>query len=244
MKIDESKFRFRIGDKVLYEDKEYTVMAYYFSDVFNDYENYAYGYAINYPIHDGRKKCFDENGYILSFPTKSVFFITEQEAIFVQSPLTIANRLRYAPKGMELYSIAHGKVFFENALNGQIALKKDRLSYSYLPNGKVSSVEDGECVLFPSKDNRDWSTVNYSKPQRPDLPIDTLCIVTDGIYKENNCFFRYYALNSNCYDGGFKSENDVKNILWKHIVPVDKFDFKNLTYNPEDDYGTESECNL
>lgn len=76
--IDYSKFRFRIGDKILYEGKEYTILAYYFSIEFNDYTRY--GYTINKPCHKGAMNSYSETGQKLGFKEESAFYITEEKA--------------------------------------------------------------------------------------------------------------------------------------------------------------------
>lgn len=246
MKIDESKFRFRIGDKVMFEGEEYTIIAYFFNHGFNKYDDY--GYTIDKPVHNGSGKSYDENGEKLVFPEKSAYWaieITVEPVEPVEPALTISDRLRNAPSGLKLFSPAYGEIEFCRVLsNYNIETKKDGFSVCvFRADGRINALEGSECLLFPSKENRDWTTVDYSKPKRQDLPTDTLCIVTDSVYRTDSCFFRYYAYKSTCYDGGYKSDDDARIISWKHIVSVDKFDFKTLTYKPEDDYGTESEYN-
>lgn len=244
MKIDESKFRFRIGDRVLYKGEERNIVAYYFPRGFNEYTA-DYGYVIDSPLHNGGNCSYNENGEAVFFPGRSVFWVLEGNVDPVSPVLTIADRLRYAPEGMELYSPPYGTVKLDKILsnnNIRIINKNNRLII-FLPNGKMNEIDDSECMLFPSKENRDWTTIDCSKPKRQDLPTDTLCIVTNFADKKDPWFFRYYAENSKCCDAGVKRGNDTNYISWPHIIPVDKFDFKNLTFNPEDDYGIKSEYN-
>lgn len=76
--------------------------------------------------------------------------------------MNIAEMLKYCPKGTKLYSLVDGEVTLENICNtGQYSIEvitsvqtsnyftKDGLLFPNRPNG--------ECVLFPSKDMRDWS---------------------------------------------------------------------------------------
>ena len=178
----------------------------------------------------------------MTFPENSVYWALENN---VDPVLSVADRLRYAPSGIELFSPAYGEVNFCRVLsNNNIETKKSQYSVCiFRHDGRINSLPGSECLLFPSKENRDWTTVDYSKPKRKDLPINTLCIVTDGDYIKDHCLFRYYALKSSCYYNGKKNDDDESNTSWEHIVPVDKFDFKNITFNPEDDYGTKSEYN-
>jgi hypothetical protein len=244
MKINESKFRFRIGDRIIYKEEEHNIVAYYFPSGFNKYTS-DYGYVIDSPLHDGGSFSYDEDGMEVTFPNTSVCWVSERKVAPVSPVLTIADRLRYAPSGIELFSPAYGTVKFDKILssNNIRLINKNNSVNIVLPNGKMNEIDDSECILFPSKDNRDWSTVDYSKPPRKDLPIDTLCFVTEEDYRKDSCLFRYYALESKCYYNGGNTDSNIGKATWGHIVPVDKFDFKNLTFNPEDDYGTKSEYN-
>ncbi len=40
------------------------------------------------------------------------------------------------------------------------------INFRFCPNGKFVWDNDAECLLFPSKDNRDWSTVKPKKPKK------------------------------------------------------------------------------
>mgnify|MGYP006924878832 CR=1 FL=1 len=72
--------------------------------------------------------------------------------------MNIAEILKYCPKGTKLYSTIFGEVELIQA-NKQslisISVKsKDRHLIGLYSDGRFSS--EGECVLFPSKDQRDW----------------------------------------------------------------------------------------
>ena len=75
--------------------------------------------------------------------------------------------LKGCPKGTELYSTIYGKVRFEGISNyaeSPIEIKflnkftNPSVISAYLAkDGRCSSSYDGECTLFPAKDQRDWS---------------------------------------------------------------------------------------
>lgn len=78
--IDRSKFRFRIGDKVLYNGKKYEIIAYYFLVTFNNYRSlYGYTLKIDFDGHDGSYYSYDENGKRLSFNKRNCWFIAEKQ---------------------------------------------------------------------------------------------------------------------------------------------------------------------
>lgn len=73
--------------------------------------------------------------------------------------------LKDCPKGWELYSCIHGMVRFEKFKHDDYpVLVKfgDYLYASFTYDGKIANYPRGECCLFPSKDQRDWS--KFSAP--------------------------------------------------------------------------------
>lgn len=77
--------------------------------------------------------------------------------------------LKDCPKGFKLYSLLHGEVSFRGI---DIIAEDYSISYDYpitgytsrstsefylTSNGTYSNSYNGECILFPSKDQRDWS---------------------------------------------------------------------------------------
>ena len=82
--------------------------------------------------------------------------------------------LEGCPKGTEFYSPICGKVWFEGIINYveyPIELTaKNKFSTTnvyYTKEGRYCAVYEGECTLFPSKDQRDWSKFErfWDKPK-------------------------------------------------------------------------------
>ena len=76
--------------------------------------------------------------------------------------MNIAEILKDCPKGTRLYSPAFGDVYFQRVRNEDlIEVTSDcDVSYEFFSNGSCSL--KGECVLFPSKEQRDWSKFGVS----------------------------------------------------------------------------------
>lgn len=71
--------------------------------------------------------------------------------------MNIANLLKYCPKGTKLYSPIWGEVeFIEVASSNNIVIKSPN-DNEVLFYCSGAYHRNGECVLFPSKDQRDWS---------------------------------------------------------------------------------------
>lgn len=82
---------------------------------------------------------------------------------------------------------------------------------------------EGECVIFPSKNNRDWDSYI------PKLPIDTPVMVSDNGF---NWSLRYAANEKGkVYKSGTKSKYSVGMVSYKHIIPVKNFNFENPIAN-------------
>ena len=69
--------------------------------------------------------------------------------------------LKNCPKGTKLYSSTFGEVEFQYIVQGAlypIVIKlKNGVAEKLTSNGVLFSNYDGECILFPSKGQRDWS---------------------------------------------------------------------------------------
>lgn len=81
--------------------------------------------------------------------------------------INIAEILRDCPQGMELYSPMCGKCTLDNVDDSQYAITvrvedEHQPPFYFTADGRYLDVVDAECVLFPSKDQRDWS--KFQKP--------------------------------------------------------------------------------
>lgn len=74
--------------------------------------------------------------------------------------LNLEEILKDCPKGVTLYSPLCGEVRFIEILSGIYSIKTEEIigsgTWSFDKHGRYYT--KGECLLFPSKDNYDWST--------------------------------------------------------------------------------------
>lgn len=115
----------------------------------------------------------------------------------MENKIDIANLLKDYPKGMELYSPLCGECELYAVIQGIIHVNtKSNKLMTFYSNGRY--MQDGECVLFPSKENRDWNTFQ--------IPFKDGDIVfyndTIAIFKEwgDETLFRTYVTKYLCYD--------------------------------------------
>ena len=76
--------------------------------------------------------------------------------------INLCEILRDCPKGTKFYSLVHGEVTFmsisKKSKDYPIEIRLiGGLFYSYTSGGKMDKFYKGECILLPSKDQRDWS---------------------------------------------------------------------------------------
>lgn len=77
--------------------------------------------------------------------------------------------------------------------------------------------ESGECIIFPSKDNRDWNAKLKNRKNQL-LPKNSLVVVSDS----GTCWsLNYYVDGKRCT----QRKNGKYPVYWKYIVPVSRFDF-------------------
>ena len=114
--------------------------------------------------------------------------------------LNLVEILKDCPKGTKLYSTVFGEVELEKINNDEndkypifIRLHDNTID-DVAKDGRYIGIYDGECVLFPSKDQRDWSKF---KPKQPKFdpktlqPFDRVLAFFDGIW---NCdLYSHYS---------------------------------------------------
>lgn len=121
--------------------------------------------------------------------------------------LDLVNILKNCPKGMELYSVLHGEVTFDHVNNIDeyypIVVKYNDGQIGFTKDGKYYIEYGGECVLFPSKDQRDWS-----KFKIPVLKFDysTLQPFDKVLVREGDCEYWRCALFSCMLSNGMLCE--------------------------------------
>ena len=82
--------------------------------------------------------------------------------------LNLVEILKDCPEGTKLYSPVFGEVEFKgiNHIIGPIVVTTNIGSDECLTSdGKIYTLYNSECLLFPSKEQRDWSKVNPKKPK-------------------------------------------------------------------------------
>ena len=149
--------------------------------------------------------------------------------------LNLVEILKDCPKGTKLYSTVYGEVGFKEIGNGEFPIKyvKDDDSLgSAAAQGLLLSCFDGECTLFPSKEQRDWSkfTAPWLKKKRFDpktlKPFDKVLAKHGAEYVwectwyshfVNNTFDYYYMCAGLHYSYCIPYNDDTKHLVGTNV---------------------------
>lgn len=110
------------------------------------------------------------------------------------------------------YSPVYGECKISIKIDGTaIIVSKGENHLHYLnKDGKI--LPEGECLIFPSKDNRDWESLRNKV-----IPYNTPILVSDN---GENWYLEYYRTNY-----------DYLKLNWSYAVLISEFDFKNPESN-------------
>ena len=114
--------------------------------------------------------------------------------------LNLVEILKDCPKGTKLYSLICGDVELEKISNDEndkypifIRLHDNTID-DVVKDGRYIGIYDGECVLFPAKDQRDWSKFNPKQPKfdpKTLQPFDRVLAFFEGVW---NCdLYSHYS---------------------------------------------------
>lgn len=109
----------------------------------------------------------------------------------METKINIAEILKNKPKGTKLYSSACGKCKLEEVDDKSFKISFYNSKFGFMnggegyldKNGKL--YDDGECVVFPSKEMRDWSKFAWKKG--------------DVLVNENNAHIIFEKFNNDTY---------------------------------------------
>lgn len=129
--------------------------------------------------------------------------------------INIAEILKNVPKGTKLYSTVFGDVELLEIIDEvkhpiRVKLCGRDMNDSFTKEGKYNEeYPNGECVLFPSKENRDWSTFKVEKSYEF-KPFDKV-LVRDNEADNWTCdYFSHMYGNTYVCSGA---------VVWNHCIP-------------------------
>ena len=106
--------------------------------------------------------------------------------------LNLVEILKDCPKGTKLYTPISGEVYLNRVycnnddypINVSCDISGNGIELSFAKDGRYySECEDGECILFPSRDQRDW--IKF-KPKEPKFDTKTLQEYNKVLVRDEN----------------------------------------------------------
>ena len=147
--------------------------------------------------------------------------------------LDLVEILKNCPKGTKLYSTIHGEVtlnYVSTDVNYPINVIWREGTASFTRYGRYAIKSDGECILFPSKDQRDWSKFkvpvekfDYNTLQ----PFDKV-LVRDGDCEHWRCGFFSFMYNNEMFCEcrwlqGIPYNDETKHLVGTTDMPDKKY---------------------
>ena len=155
----------------------------------------------------------------------------------MEKEINLVEILKDCPEGTKLYSTIHGEVELSRiVINDEYPIEykckninDDTFEYSVAIDGRYSIFNKGECTLFPSKDQRDWSKFNIEPKFDPKSlqPFDKVLVRNLNKDYWNPDFFSMWNTDTNNY-------RFISRRLYNQIIP----------YNDETKHlaGTTNDC--
>lgn len=148
--------------------------------------------------------------------------------------LDLVKILNDCPVGTRLYSVIHGEVTLNHVSSEDvnypiIAIWREGTA-SFTRYGRYAIKSDGECILFPSKDQRDWSKFevpvekfDYNTLQ----PFDKVLVRNEDCdYWRCGFFSRMLSNGILCecrWSQGIPYNDETKHLLGTFDMPDDKY---------------------
>lgn len=146
--------------------------------------------------------------------------------------INLCEILKDCPKDTKLYCTFLGDVLFSKIVNNKIFVHIGNTEYSFYSDGKF--ICDGECVIFPSREQRDWSKfeVPIKRFNSKDFkPFDKV-LLRDGYgFKWSPSFFEKISKEPS---GKYSAVELISDCKWDMCIP----------YNEETKHlcGTTDDC--
>lgn len=150
----------------------------------------------------------------------------------METRINIAKILKNKPRGTKLYSMIHGKCSFEAVTDEIFKINFCTSKFGLIQSGECTLIkfgnmyDGGECIIFPSKEMRDWSKFAWKKGdvlvgvgQRIIFEkfIDENYTEFQGKYSLSTYEDRTLVVDKRCYTSYFRKLDDSVKNYFKEI---------------------------
>lgn len=116
----------------------------------------------------------------------------------MEEKINIADILKDKPVGLKFYSNTFGYISFNGVHKDKVYFfSEDTNAHSVKPNGKM--YDGGECIIFPSKEMRDWEKFSWKKGDVLVNKDGDVYIIFERFVDDTYCSFlgKYYLWKEN-----------------------------------------------
>ena len=121
----------------------------------------------------------------------------------MEQKLNIAEILKNKPRGTKLYSMIHGKCSFEAVTDEIFKINFCTSKFGLTQSGECTLIkfgnmyDGGECIIFPSKEMRDWGKFSWKKGDVLISSDGSIEVIFDKWYDDTyTSFYCKHYLNS------------------------------------------------
>ena len=121
----------------------------------------------------------------------------------METKINIAEILKNKPRGTKLYSIVHGECTFEAITDEIFKINFCNSKFGLTQSGECTLIkfgnmyDGGECIIFPSKEMRDWSKFSWQKGDVLISNDSSIEVIFDKWYDDTyTSFYCKHYLNS------------------------------------------------
>ena len=154
--------------------------------------------------------------------------------ITMNENIDLTKILEGCPSGVKLYSPLYGDITFDNIyLNLKYPIRTKEACFT--SDGRYISDFNGECMLFPSKDQRDWSKFErfWDKPKVEKFNPEEFKKLEPVVVRSNE-YDKWYASFFSFIDKGRYTSCYCLGTYYKYCIPYNKVTDKLI--------GTTNDC--
>lgn len=149
--------------------------------------------------------------------------------------INLVEKLKDCPRGTKLYSAIHGEVQLlevkESDNNYPIIVGCDNITQTFAKDGRfIIEHKDSECILFPSKYQKDWNEWEYIKLKKVKFDPNILKPFDKVIVRDYNDEVWVALLFSHINN---KGKVNAEGCIWEEVVPYND-DTKHLIGTTEE----------
>ena len=145
----------------------------------------------------------------------------------MEQKLNIAEILKNKPRGTKLYSMIHGKCSFEAVTDEIFKINFCTSKFGLTQSGECTLIkfgnmyDGGECIIFPSKEMRDWKKFSWKKGDVLKNTAYEERVIFDGFLNDDYTYFKgkhpldcsnklniTYHEECNCFTGNYRLESE------------------------------------